>query len=307
MKKTSLTPSYPVENSINNLLGQANPDFEEMVRSWFEEDYSPRTLKAISSDLKGFIQWYQNKNGESFSFKRVTPLDGADYKRDLLKEGKKPATINRALVTLRGFFQVAVDKEMLTKNPMNKVKQLPKQALAPKSLTEPEMRKFLKEVEVLGNLRDMALVRLASGAGLRVSELINLTLDDITISERKGTVLLRNGKGNKTRTVPLSQNVRESLTEYLKEQKPKHEVFVGQRGALTAIAVNKIVEKYGKRAGVRLSPHTLRHVFAYNYLQSNPSDIVGLSQLMGHQSINTSAIYTQNRLEDLQERVEKMA
>jgi site-specific recombinase XerD len=96
------------------------------------------------------------------------------------------------------------------------------------------------------------------------------------------------------------------LGAYLENQKPKDAVFMGQRGALTAIAVNKIVEKYAKRANVRLSPHTLRHVFAYNYLQSNPSDIVGLSQILGHANIQTSAIYTQNRMEDLQERVENM-
>ena len=157
MKKLLPPPTYPVENSINNLVEQANPDFGEMVRRWFEEDYSPRTLKALSSDLKKFFCWYEKKNGEGFSFKRVTTLDAADYKRDLQKEGKKPATINRALVTLRRFFQVALEKEMLEKNPMEKVKQLPKQALAPKSLTDQELRKFLKEVEAGRTLRDIGL------------------------------------------------------------------------------------------------------------------------------------------------------
>ena len=307
MKKTSKAVSYPVENSINNLLAVANPDFEELVKRWFEEDYSPRTLKAIASDLKGFLRWYEKKNGEDFSFQRVTALDAADFKRDLQKEGKKPATINRALVTLRRFFQVAIEKKKLEKNPMEKVKQLPKQALAPKSLTEQELRKFLKEVEAGRNVRDIALVRLMSGAGVRVSEAVGLTVDDINISERKGTATLRNAKGNKTRTVPLSQVVREALAEYLVARKPEREVFMGQRGALKPIAINKLIEKYGKRSGIRIHPHILRHNFAYSYLRSNPSDIVGLSQILGHSSIQTSALYCQNRMEDLQERVEKVA
>ena len=88
------------------------------------------------------------------------------------------------------------------------------------------------------------------------------------------------------------------------DAKLEEKLFIGQRGPLTTIAFNKIVEVYAKKAQIKCSPHTLRHTFAYAYLERNPGDIVGLAQILGHSNIQTTAIYTQHRLEDLQERVE---
>jgi integrase/recombinase XerC len=180
------------------------------------------------------------------------------------------------------------------------------QELAPMSLTPQDARKFLKEVEVRGVLRDMAIMELMIGGGLRVSEVVHLKVSDIELSERKGAVLIRNAKGGKTRRVPLRQSLRSLLTHYLDEYKPTNNLFTGQRGVLTTHAVTKLVAKYGKKADITLSPHTLRHTFAFAFLAENPSEIVALSQILGHSNINTTAIYTQNRLENLQEKIEKM-
>ena len=143
------------------------------------------------------------------------------------------------------------------------------------------------------------------GAGLRASEVVALKRENVEISERKGSLVIYSGKGNKTRQVPLNSKIRSLLLEYTKDSTNEGTLFLGQRGGLkTPISLNKILDFYAKKAGIRCHPHSLRHTFAYNYLKNNPSDIVGLAQILGHSNINTTAIYTQNRLEDLQEKVE---
>ena len=152
-------------------------------------------------------------------------------------------------------------------------------------------------------------------SGLRVSEVVKLEIWDISILERSWFVNIRSSKGGKTRKVPLSLNVREILTQYIKEYYENSgnlkssyswKMFYGQRWILTEIGVNKMIEKYSLYSQVKVTPHLLRHTFSYNYLGINKSDIVWLSQILWHGSIETTAIYTQNRLEDLQERVEGM-
>jgi len=169
----------------------------------------------------------------------------------------------------------------------------------------------MKEAELVGNVRDICLLELMLSAGLRASEVVNVQEKHLEITQRKGTLTVPHAKGNKTRTIPLSKRVREKIellrtTDKVKIQSHEGYLFIGQRGVLTSLASNKIVEKYAKKAGIQCSPHTLRHTFAYRYLKANPSDIVGLSQILGHSNINTTAIYTQHRMVDLQERVEKV-
>jgi len=238
-------------------------------------------------------------------FNRITLRDIVDYKRQCIQSLKlKPATINRRLVSLRSMCRVATELGKMKANPVEKVKLLPLQALAPKGLSKQELRRLLKEVELRGNLRDQLIIELMCGAGLRVSELANMEVDDVHLSERKGFVNVRYAKGGKTRKVPLNQAIRSLMREHLEQSKPDERVFVGQRGDLTNIAFNKVVEVYASKAQIKCSPHTLRHTFAYNYLEKNNGDLVGLGTLLGHSNINTTAIYTQHRLEDLQERVE---
>ncbi len=307
MQNAAVAVRHLHENSIDN-IPLVDHDLEKVIRRLLSEDYSPNSRRAIQTDLKSFIGWYVQTNGEAFSFKRLVDRDIRDYRDEAKKHGHAVATVNRRLVTIKRLCAAAVEEGVIPpeKNPASKVKLLAAQSLAPKGLTAQETRRFLKEVELRGKLRDTALVELMLGAGLRVSEVAHLTLADIHISERKGTAVIRHSKGNKTRTVPLSPKVREVLGAYLQERKHDEPLFRSQRGALTAIGIHKLVQKYGEKAKLKLSPHTLRHAFAFNYLRSNPGDIVGLSQILGHSNINTTAIYTQNRLEDLQEKIEQV-
>lgn len=297
-------------DSINNILPSElikTECFKVFKILLDRRDISDNTRKALISDLKHFIQWFVDINGEAFTFARLTARDIIDYKRFCKEKCQyAPKTTNRRLSSVRTLCNIAIEEGDLAQNPFKGVKLLPLQPLAPKSLDKRELRALLKEVEIRGNHRDILILEMLCGTGLRVSELVNLKVEDLVISERKGYANIRNGKGGKFRVVPLRLKLRDLITEHKQSLKPEEYLIMGQRGHLTPIAINKIVDVYAKKADIKCSPHTLRHSFAYNYLLQNPGDIVGLSQILGHSNLNTTAIYTQHRLEDLQERVEGM-
>lgn len=303
--------NYLTKKSINN-ISIYNPRIVhepdvDIFTKLFEKDLSPNSLKALKSDMRHFLCWYFFSNfNEPFEFDRLAERDISSYKRTCQEQCKHTArTINRRLINIRSLCKIAVEQGRLKTNVAENVKLIPLQPLAPKSLEPQELHKFMKEVELHGNTRDRLIVEMMVGAGLRVSELVNLTLQDVTITDRKGTALIRNSKGGKTRMAPLNKHIRALYQQYLEERKPTKKVFVGQRGDLKNIAFNKIIEFYAKRSQIKCTPHSFRHTFCYNYLSQN-NDLIGLSQIVGHSSLETTKIYTQNRLEDLQERVEAM-
>jgi integrase/recombinase XerD len=320
---TALATDYRTKNSLHNLQTETaeiktlpattiencvtqRKNLNFVLSELLEKDYSENSRKAMSQDINCFLRWYENINQELFSFKRLIPRDFREFRIYLQQTNRSVATINRRLISLRNLCQTAVEFHYLTKNPVSNIKLLAQMSLAPKGLTTPQARKFRRETEILGSLRDRVILNLMLDAGLRASEVVSLRTQDIVISERKGTAKIANAKGNKTRVVPLNCNLRMLLSEFLSETKPTDYLFHGQRGRLTKLAVTKIVQKYARRAELKMSPHTLRHTFAYRYLQVNAGDLVGLSQILGHSNINTTAIYTQNRMVDLQEKVEKL-
>ncbi len=308
MESTAITPTYPIEISTNNFSRSLSEDVFRVAHTLLGRDYSPRTRAAIKSDLLHFFTWLMETTGEIFTFQRVTEGDIGLYRDDCRRKGLAVKTINRRLVSVRLFLEAAVEEGALEKNPAKKVKQLSSVQLAPKSLTPHETRKFLKEVEVRGNLRDRLVIEFMLGAGLRVSEVMNLTVDDVQLSERKGLVTVRRGKGGKERHVPLHLNIRKLLAEYIEKEKPTGLLFRGQRGALTTMGVHYLIKKYGAIAGMpTVHAHQFRHTFAMNYLRANPAAIQTLSQLMGHSSLDITSVYLQHTVEQLEEGIEKMS
>jgi integrase/recombinase XerD len=291
---------YPVRNSTNNVL-----ELRRVEEVLLNRDSSIHTLKALRSDMAYFYRWYVDWTDEDLILKNVSPREIMDF-RDQMQKHLKPATVNRRLINVRLFFKTAVQLDIIQMNPALGVKQVASQGLAPKSLTAQEIRRFLKELDLHGTTRDLLVIHLMLTAGLRASEVISLTVQDIEITERKGIAVIRRAKGNKQRVVPLGSRLRSLISEYLDQYKPSDQLILGQRGPITQFALNKIVGKHAVKAGLKVHPHTLRHCYSFQYLLANPSDIVGLAQLLGHSSISTTQIYTQNRMEDLQERVEKL-
>ena len=194
--------------------------------------------------------------------------------------------------------------------------------LAPRWLTKSQKRKLLNVVaEDLRNAREKyprlwvirqrnaVMVNFLLATGLRVGEMCELRLSDLTLSERKGSILVRSGKGRKQRSVALMNDIRKELSEWLtvRPQVASDRIFIGQRGEpVQPRVVQRVVERYARQAGLEdVTPHTCRHTFAKELLNSGASPFE-VAKLLGHSSLDSTARYTQPIEEDLMNAVERM-
>ena len=260
-------------------------------------DFAPKTREAFSHDFKKWVSWFERVNSETYDSRRVTLRDVTDF-RTHLRDGRGQAvsTVNRCLVTLRRYFAFLAQEEVIPSNPASKVKELRRTPTAPKAVDRAVVRRMLREATVRDDHRALAILGLFVYCGLRLSEVAALQLGHLDLSERRGAVLVRHGKHNRERTVPIPIEPRRLLLDYLSRRPPIDSdcVFVGQGcRPLGADGVRYIVEKYGLAVGIKLNPHALRHTFATEYLTANNNDLVGLAQILGHESIQTTCRYTQ--------------
>ena len=275
-----------------------------------ERGLSRNTVDGYRNDLSRLGEALARKGGRDLL--AALPADLSAHLRDLQRQGLSPRSSARALSAIRGFYEHLIATAERQDNPA--VNLLPPKLWKPlpKVLAESEVEALLAAPDVatpLG-LRDRAMLELLYATGLRVSELVGLTLPQLRLEVG---FLVAFGKGSKERVVPVGEQAEHWVRRYLRDVRPdlsrgRHPtVFVNHVGdPMSRVGFWMIVKKYGLKAGIRagISPHVLRHSFATHLLEHG-ADLRAVQTMLGHTDISTTQIYThihQQRLKSLYDR-----
>ncbi len=288
------------------------------------EDRSPVTIAGYVGDVRLFDQWFEKQYKEPLIPKALTNEAVRGYKQYLLDQSAKPKTVNRRIAALAAYAhwldQAGYVKN--SRNPVQGVKAVKETELAPKWLDKKQRAALLravdKEVEDatrryprlrLMVIRDAAIVRLILFTGLRVGEIVQLRLSDVTLDDRKGSVVVREGKGTKRREIPLNSRIRKALLDYLRVRPDVEgeDLFLGQRDeGIQSKTVQRAVLRFAGEAGIEnVTPHVLRHSFAKSLIDSGVT-LEKVATLLGHSNLNTTRIYTTPGERDLEEAVKTL-
>ncbi|NLC09546.1 MAG: site-specific tyrosine recombinase XerD [Gammaproteobacteria bacterium] len=274
---------------------------------WLQQGLSENTRAAYANDLRQFVLWLTEQELALLLVQRSHVLEYLAWR---LQEGYRARSTARFISTLRRFYQYLLEQRLISEDPSVLV-DLPKLGRSlPDSLSEAEVDALLDapDTETPLGMRDRTMLEVLYATGLRVSELVGLSLDEVSL--RQGVVRVV-GKGNKERLVPMGEQALDWLEEYLEQARPillggktPDVVFPSQRGQkMTRQTFWHRIKIHAQTAGIRkpLSPHTLRHAFA-THLLNHGADLRVVQMLLGHSDLSTTQIYThvaQARLQQL--------
>lgn len=292
--------------------------FEQFEKSLVKQDLAPSSIRGYLYDVKMFKVWIEDFYQQEIVLTHVTTNDLRVYRDYLVKiKRHKVASVNRRLQSIKRFYHWLMQTEKTMKaQPAKEVRFMRRsKRTQPTILTKKEIYDLLR---VSGQSpqglakRNYALVQLLLQTGLRIGEVAQLQIRDLVLQDRSGYVKVIDGKGHKSRDVPLNATARRALKNYLESRgdlKRQDHVFISKRGEPPSIrGLQKILQTLIRRAKINRIPasaHTLRHTFAMHYLNANPGSLVFLSALLGHEALDTTAIYTQASKEDLSESMEQ--
>jgi integrase/recombinase XerD len=264
---------------------------------WLERGLSENTLTAYRSDLQGLADWLANVRVELLSAQRHDLLR---YLQQRAEQGASPRSSARLLSSIRRFYRYLLRERQINEDPSARIDAPKLGRSLPKSLTEEEVERLLAAPDTgksMG-LRDRAMLEVLYASGLRVSELVSLTLPQVNLQQGLVKVI---GKGNKERLVPLGEEALNWLERYLREARglllgttQSDVLFPGKRKtAMTRQAFWQLIKRYALQAEIskHLSPHTLRHAFA-THLLNHGADLRVVQLLLGHSTLSTTQIYT---------------
>ena len=320
MINSDLNPEY-----VNSFL-----DYSAVVLN-----KSPNSVKEYNYDLNMFLKYmkihlkitketdFSKINIRDFdiqTLKKITTNDINSFLSYLaLNQGSKPATRARKISTIRIFFAYLYDQKLIDDNPALGIKTPKQEKRMPKYLSLDDSKKLLSvtaDENDENKERDYAIITLFLNCGLRLSELVGINISNIDFSENKLTVI---GKGNKERTIYLNEACIKAIQDYL-SVRPKEGVKVDSKGSNKALFLSKrkerisnrmvqyIVERELMKAGLdtsKYSTHKLRHTAATLMYQYGHVDIRALQELLGHESIATTEIYTHVSNEQVRDAVER--
>ena len=268
-----------------------------------DKGYSENTIESYKRDLDKFLEY--NKNT---SIDNISNEDLKKYIKYLNDDGLNEKSIARNISSLKSFYKFLVISKYISSNTSDSL-YLPKiKKSLPSTLTEEEVTSLL-DIDLTDNFsyRNKAMLELLYATGLRVSELINLRLQDIDFSQ---DIIRTFGKGSKERIIPIGDYAKEYLEKYIYEYRSsmlKREnneyIFLNNHGKqMTRQGFFKIIKKIAKEKGINkeLSPHTLRHSFASHLLKYG-ADLRTIQELLGHSDISTTQIYTHITNEELKQ------
>src|SRR5947209_6392681 len=226
-------------------------------------NYSPQSIKAYMGDVGQFVEWLKTRRVDFDIPYRIARIDIVEFINYLGSRKATASTRQRKLASIRGFLKFLKDNQIIFGNPADTIEGAIREERDPAILLKTEYKALLQVAG--GNTRDLAIVMLFLQTGLRVSELVNLKIQDVDFTSREITV--RQGKGRKDRVVPLVKQAEQALKAYLKVRNahPEYdEVFIARNGtSMDVRTVRYRIHKYYKEAGIKkkASVHTLRGCF----------------------------------------------
>ena len=296
---------------------QHEKNFSPFVRQFLdylrhEKHFSDYTVKSYGADLIQFGQFLTGEIGQLAGAKDGVPLDDKQVKCEpltireflayLYAQNYTKSTTARKLATLRSFYKFLIRRGLVSVNPLSTIRTPKQEKRLPKCLDLEQVQKLLDapgDADIL-SARDKAMLEVLYSSGIRVSELVELDMADLDLQEG---VLRVKGKGRKDRFTPIGSQAIKAVQRYfdLRAQDQRSQtaghtgrVFLNKHGEpLSTRSVRRKLDKYLVQAGLDpgISPHTLRHSFA-THLLNNGADLRSVQELLGHQSLSTTQIYT---------------
>ena len=262
-----------------------------------ERGLAENTLASYQCDIQQYLRYL---GGLGVNPLEVSRTNVTGYLMFLREGGKAPSTLSRHLAALKSFYHFLVREQVLSLDPTGDL-EAPKLARKlPRVLTVEEVDLLLEQPDLSqpNGLRDKAMLELLYACGLRVSEMVDLNLENINMEAGSVRCL---GKGSKERIIPINRTALNHLHTYLErgwgkllKNRLERAFFLNQHGRrLTRQGCWKIIKKYARKAGIEkeITPHTMRHSFATHLLE-NGADLRSVQEMLGHADITTTQIYT---------------
>jgi integrase/recombinase XerC len=283
----------------------------EKYQSWLKrQPLSDQTRRAYRSRINHFLGFLGTSGedlGRLLENERERAFVLGEYTRHLKKEYKaRPSTVNAYLTAIDHFLQFAGASPSKVAR-----EELPQEA--PRALTRDEQKRFLRTAVSSRRAKDRAVTLLLFYTGIRIGECAALNVEDVAISGRKNRIIIRTGKGNRYREIPLNSEAREALKEWILERNQKFNMkgasealFLNPQGQrLSTASLDLIVRKTGHACGLEISAHVLRHTCLTNLVR-NGHDLVLVAEIGGHKRLETTRRYSLPSDIDKEEALEKL-